>query len=85
MTYYDRYHPVKNFFYNQPPYSYFVIYPSLVKLDTTYLTDIRTKIPTDSQSIVKFGITITETVAELTRKLNNLFEITFNPADISEV
>lgn len=85
MTYYDDYHPNNYYLYNQPPYSYFVLYSSLVQLTTTYASDIRVKVPTDSQSIVKMGITITESVASLTRKLTNVFEITFNSADISEV
>jgi hypothetical protein len=85
MTYYNWYHPNNYFLYNQPPYSYFVLYSSMVMLTTTYQSDIRTQIPTDSQSIVKMNIQITDTVSELTRKLNDIFEITFNSADISEV
>lgn len=85
MTYYNAYHPNNYYLYNQPPYSYFVLYSSLVQLMLGYQSDIRTQIPTDSQSIVKMRIQITDTVPELTRKLNNVFEITFNSADISEV
>lgn len=57
----------------------------MVMMQATYQSDIRTQIPTDSQSIVKMGILITDTVSELTRKLNDIFEITFNSADIAEV
>ena len=64
MTYYDVYHPNNYYLYNQPPYSYFT---------TTYLSDIRTTIPTDSQSIVRMLITITDLVAQLTTKLNDKF------------
>lgn len=85
MTYYNWYHPNNYFLYNQPPYSYFVLYSSMVTLSSTYQSDIRTQIPNDSQSIVKIGILITDTVPELTRKLNDVFEITFNSADIAEV
>lgn len=59
MTYYDTYHPNNIYQYNQPPYSYFILYSSYVKLLPTYSTDIRNKIPTDSQSIVKMIISIT--------------------------
>lgn len=45
----------------------------MVSLTATYQSDIRTQIPTDSQSIVKMRILITDTVAELTRKLNDVF------------
>jgi hypothetical protein len=73
MTYYDQYHPNNYYFYNQTPYSYFVLYPSNVRFTTTYLSDIHTRIPTDSQSIVKMLITITDSVAQLTTKLNDKF------------
>lgn len=73
MTYYDLYHPNNYYLYNQPPYSYFVLYPSSVRFTTTYLSDIRTTIPTDSQSIVRMLITITDLVAQLTTKLNDKF------------
>lgn len=73
MTYYGGYHPNNYYLYSQPPYSYFVLYSSMVSLTATYQSDIRTQIPTDSQSIVKMRILITDTVAELTRKLNNVF------------
>lgn len=85
MTYYDAYHPVSYFLYNQPPYTYFIRYTSMVFLTTTYISDIRTQVPTDSQSIVRMTITCTDTQSELTRKLDNRFEIVFNSADISQV
>lgn len=73
MTYYNAYHPTNYYLYSQPPYSYFVLYTSMVKLGTTYISDIRTQIPTDSLSIVKLSIVITDSVPELTRKLDGKF------------
>lgn len=73
MTYYNGYHPKSTILYNQPPYSYFVIYTSGVKLSTVYTSDIGVDIPNDSPCIVKLTVTITDVNVDLTRKLNDLF------------
>ena len=62
-----------------------MLYTSKVRLQSTYISDIRTTIPTNSQSVVKMGILITDSVSELTRKLDDVFEITFDAADIAAV
>lgn len=82
ITYYNGFHPKSIISYNQPPYSYFVLYTSKVILSAVYTNDIAVDIPINTPCVVHMTVTITDTNADLTRKLDNVFEITLNAADI---
>ena len=86
MTYYDEYHPIKQINYNQPSYTYFTrVDPPPVFLANSYLSDIRSTIPTDTPSIAVLKVNILESVADLTTKLDDVFEIKFDAADVSMI
>ena len=75
MTYYDDYHPLQTVLYNQPAYSIFQLNSPLVYLKSTYTHDIKVAVPALTPVVLKLSVDILESVAELTRKLNDNFEV----------
>lgn len=83
MTFYDGYHPNNEITFDQPPFTYFVPFPST--MPATYSTDIRVSIPNNTPCIVKLGISIQQTLALLTKNKDNLLEIKFDAAGVNKL
>ena len=62
-----------------------MIDPPLVSLDNSYVTDIRNIITTGTRSIAVLIVKNSEVAGDLETRLNDLFEITLDSADVSQV